>query len=157
MSKSLCKEIGELLKSQNATLSVAESCTSGIVAAKITSVQGSSSYFKGGIIAYWNEIKQQYLGVDEDNLLRFSAVSQEVALQMVVGVKEQFQTDYALATTGYAGPDGEQVGQVFVAIATPKSVLVEAYFLHGNREEIRRQTGEYALRFLLSAIKREKK
>ena len=106
-NQSIIQEIGKILRTKNKTLSTAESCTGGKISSIITSVAGSSDYFKGGIIAYSNEVKINQLGVSSTDIEKGSAVSEKVAGQMAEGTKKQLQTDFALATTGYAGPKGE--------------------------------------------------
>ncbi len=118
--------IGKLLLEKKASLSTAESCTGGAIAAMITSVPGSSIYFTGSVIAYSNIIKESILGVDNKLINEYGAVSMQVAEAMASGVREKLNTDYSIATTGIAGPDGgspeKPVGTVWVAIAGPEGV-----------------------------------
>ena len=153
-NQSIAQEIGEILKAQNKTLSTAESCTGGKISSIITSVASSSDYFKGGIIAYSNEVKINQLGVSSTDIEKGSAVSEKVAGQMVKGVKKQLQTDFALATTWYAGPKGEKVGQVFIAFASAKKTKVMDCFFQGERKEIVNKASIKALTILLSEIKK---
>ncbi|MDO4164554.1 MAG: CinA family protein [Bacteroides sp.] len=115
------EEIGELLKAKNLSLSTAESCTGGGIAALITSVPGSSEYFKGGIVAYSNEVKMSLLHVSPKTLEQYGAVSCETVIEMVKGAMETLKTDCAVATSGVAGPGGgtpeKPVGTVWMAIA----------------------------------------
>jgi nicotinamide-nucleotide amidase len=115
--------VGELLCKKGATLATAESCTGGYIAHRITSISGSSAYFKGGIVAYSNEIKINVLGVDPAILEQFGAVSSEVASQMAEGARRVLNADYAVSTTGIAGPAGgtknKPVGLCWFGIATP--------------------------------------
>jgi nicotinamide-nucleotide amidase len=130
--------IGELLLKNTATVATAESCTGGYIAHLITSVSGSSDYYKGSVISYANEIKMNELGVLEDDLKEFGAVSQQVVEQMAIGVKDKMKTGYALSTSGIAGPTGgtkeKPVGTVWIALATPKGVISKKYMLGKNRE-----------------------
>ena len=103
---SLEEKIGELLKAKKMTLSTAESCTGGSIAALITSVPGSSEYFKGGVVAYSNEVKMNMLHVSPETLQKYGAVSRETVIEMVQGVMESMKTDCAVATSGIAGPGG---------------------------------------------------
>jgi len=132
--------LGELLLNQGATLSTAESCTGGYIAHLITSVAGSSRYYKGSVISYDNEVKKSELGVSASNLDQFGAVSEEVVKQMAEGVKKKLGTTYSIATSGIAGPDGgseeKPVGTVWVAISGPTGTLAKLYQLHGGREQI---------------------
>lgn len=115
------EEIGELLKAKNLSLSTAESCTGGGIAALITSVPGSSEYFNGGIVAYSNEIKQDLLHVSAETLARHGAVSRETVVEMVKGAMKTLKTDCAVATSGIAGPGGgtqeKPVGTIWIAAA----------------------------------------
>jgi nicotinamide-nucleotide amidase len=139
--------VKKLLK-KKATLSVAESITGGGLAAAITEVAGSSSVFLGGVIAYADEIKISELKVDAKTLKKFTAVSEEVAKEMATGVRKKFNTDYAIATTGVAGPGkayGQKAGTVWIAIASKKEVFAIALSLSGSRDLIRHATIESAL------------
>jgi PncC family amidohydrolase len=139
--------VKKLLK-KKATLSVAESITGGGLAAAITEVAGSSSVFLGGVIAYADEIKINELKVDSKTLKKFTAVSEEVAKEMAAGARKKFNTDYAIATTGVAGPGkayGQKAGTVWIAIASKKEVFAIALALSGSRDLIRHATIESAL------------
>ena len=139
--------VKKLLKKKT-TLSVAESITGGGLAAAITEVAGSSSVFLGGVIAYADEIKINELKVDSKTLKKFTAVSEEVAKEMAAGARKKFNTDYAIATTGVAGPGkayGQKAGTVWIAIASKKEVFAIALSLSGSRDLIRHATIESAL------------
>ena len=139
--------VKKLLKKKT-TLSVAESITGGGLAAAITEVAGSSSVFLGGVIAYADEIKLNELKVDAKTLKKFTAVSEEVAKEMAAGARKKFNTDYAIATTGVAGPGkayGQKAGTVWIAIASKKEVFAIALSLSGSRDLIRHATIESAL------------
>jgi nicotinamide-nucleotide amidase len=139
--------VKKLLK-KKATLSVAESITGGGLAAAITEVAGSSKVFLGGVIAYADEIKINELKVDAKTLKKFTAVSEEVAKEMAAGARKKFNTDYAIATTGVAGPGkayGQKAGTVWIAIASKKEVFAIALALSGSRDLIRHATIESAL------------
>ncbi|MFZ4639125.1 MAG: competence/damage-inducible protein A [Nodosilinea sp.] len=119
----LAAVVGNLLRQRQQTLAVAESCTGGGIGHLVTTVAGSSSYFRGGIIAYDNQVKTNLLQVDATLLARVGAVSEEVAGQMAIGVQAILQTDWALSVTGIAGPEGgtavKPVGLVYIGLATP--------------------------------------
>ena len=123
--------VGSMLKQQAKTVSTAESCTGGSIAARITSIAGSSAYFKGSVVAYDNQIKTNLLGVSEKTLEKHGAVSEEVAKQMARGSRELLKTDYALATTGVAGPGGgttqKPVGTVWIALASKDHVYAQRF------------------------------
>lgn len=130
--------LGELLKTKSLILSCAESCTGGNIAHKVTKVSGSSSYFYGGVVAYDNSIKENVLGVNIDDLNEFGAVSKPVVEQMALGVKKLMKTDWAVATSGIAGPTGgtidKPVGTVWIAWAGPDGVESKK-FLYGKLRE----------------------
>ena len=153
-SKCIVQEISEILIAQKKTLSVAESCTGGKISSAITSVSGSSNYFKGALIAYSNSIKINQLAVKVEDIQKHSSVSEKVAMQMAEGIKNQFQTDYAIATTGYAGPKGEKVGQVFIAFASAEKTIAIECFFEGERKEIVNKASIKTLTILLSEIKK---
>lgn len=121
------EEVGELLKAKNLSLSTAESCTGGGIAALITSVPGSSEYFKGGIVAYSNEVKMALLHVSPETLKQHGAVSRETVTEMVKGAMKTLKTDCAVATSGVAGPGGgtpeKPVGTVWIAIAYKNEIV----------------------------------
>lgn len=121
------EEIGKLLIANNLSLSTAESCTGGGVAALITSVPGSSGYFKGGIVAYDNEVKKNLLGVSPETLSAYGAVSRETVIEMAKGAMNRLKTDCAIATSGIAGPGGgtleKSVGTVWIAVAYKNEIV----------------------------------
>ena len=137
-----------LLLEQGATLSCAESCTGGLLSSAFVDMGGSSAYFVEGDVTYANEAKMGSLGVKAETLDRFTAVSEECAREMAVGMRNKARTDYALATTGYAGPDGENVGLVYVSLAAPDGVKVKELHLTGDRNRIRRLAVLHALDML---------
>ena len=132
--------IGRMLKKQNKTLSTAESCTGGKIAEVLTSVSGSSQYFNGGIVTYATESKINVLGVPEKLIKEYSVVSKEVVSAMALNVKKIMKTDYAIATTGNAGPtkgdSNAEVGTVFIALATPTDIIVEEFNFGQPREKV---------------------
>jgi nicotinamide-nucleotide amidase len=132
--------VGRLLKQQNKTISTAESCTGGNIAKLLTSVSGASKYFKGGVVSYATETKISVLGISEELIKAHSVVSAQVAKQMAINVKNIMKTDYAIATTGNAGPtkgdSKAELGTVFIALATPNEVLVEEFNFGQPREKV---------------------
>lgn len=138
-----------LLREQGATLAVAESCTGGLLGARLTSVAGSSDVFMGGAITYTNEMKVLLLGVESDTLERHGAVSPETAEEMARGAKERFGSDYAISITGIAGPGGgtdeKPVGLVYIGVAGPQEVRVIERKFRGLRESIRTRSTQAAL------------
>lgn len=154
---SLQEVIGEKLKEKGLTISTAESCTSGALAARITSVPGSSAYFMGGVVAYSNEVKNKQLGVPKETLDEFGAVSEATVRKMAVGVKKLFGTDYAISTSGIAGPDGgtdeKPVGTVWIAVAGPEGVLAERFQMGKGRERVVAKTILTSLGLLLKLLR----
>lgn len=128
--------VGRLLTKINRKVATAESCTGGYIAHKITSVPGSSNYFEGSMVSYSNDVKRDLLNVREDNLKRRGAVSEEVVSDMALNTMGLFEVDYAIATSGIAGPDGgtpeKPVGTVWIAVATPVR-LITRKFNFGSR------------------------
>ena len=149
----LAKSIATILTEKKLTLSTAESCSAGGLSFSICSVPGSSIYFLGGIIAYSNKSKHRELNVNLDDLRKYSEVSEVVAKQMSIGVKNRFDSDFSIATTGYAGPIGDSVGKVFISISTPEKTTINEYLFKGTREEITSQIIENSLQNLNSQIK----
>ena len=140
----------QALKTKDLTLGVAESCTGGLIAKRLTDVPGASAAFKGGIVSYTNEIKENLLGVPPHMLERYGAVSKEVAAAMAEGARQALGCDIALSATGVAGPDkddwGNEVGTMFVAISTFKGTHVRPLHLgiRPMRERLRTQTASHA-------------
>jgi nicotinamide-nucleotide amidase len=132
--------VGHLLKQQNKTISTAESCTGGKIAQILTSVSGASNYFKGSVVSYATETKISVLGLSEELIKEHSVVSAAVVKQMAINVKRMMKTDYAIATTGNAGPtkgnSNAEIGTVFIALATPNEVIVEEFNFGQPREKV---------------------
>lgn len=149
-------EVGALLARHGFTLSVAESCTGGLLGDLLTSVPGSSGYFVGGVIAYSDRVKAGLVGVSRDTLRAHGAVSEAVAGEMASGARRLFGTDLALSVTGIAGPTGgtpqKPVGLVFVALGGPGGVQIQRHLFHGDRAAVKRQSAEAALRLLLQEL-----
>ena len=144
--------VGRLLTDQGLTIAVAESCTGGLIAHRLTNVPGSSAYFVGGVVAYANEIKEQVLGVSGETLAAHGAISEETVREMARGVRRLLGTDLAISATGIAGPTGgtpqKPVGLVYVALAASDQELGERHLWRGDRLENKRQTSEAALEML---------
>ena len=144
--------VGGLLRQCNATLAVAESCTGGMLGARLTAVPGSSQYFAGGFITYSNRLKHELLGVPAETLDSFGAVSPETAEAMAAGARERAGSTYAVSITGVAGPDGgspeKPVGLVYIGIAGPEGTAVAQRRFIGDRERIRVFTTQAALDLL---------
>jgi PncC family amidohydrolase len=150
-------EIGNLMTQKGLTLATAESCTGGMVASTLVNVPGSSSYFKGSVVAYSNEVKESLLGVSSETLKAFGAVSAQTAREMAQGVRELLKTDIALSTTGIAGPGGgtdkKPVGLTYFAIATPDTVKVFKNIFPFGRNQNRRAATYFVLFELYKLLK----
>lgn len=134
---SLEKVVGDLLRARHATLSVAESITGGLLGGRITAVPSASDYFVGGFQTYSNEMKTRLLGVPAELIAEHSAVSEPVAKAMAEGAKARTGSDYAISITGYAGPEGAQVGLLFIGLASPDGVEARRVQMPGDRERVR--------------------
>jgi len=149
--------VGRIMKENHLTLSLAESCTGGNISTLITSVPGSSAYYKGGTVAYSNEIKTSELNVSPYTLIINGAVSQEVAEQMADGSRTRFSSDFALAVTGIAGPDGgspeKPVGTTWIAVASKKRIVSHCYHFGDNRGRNIQRASVSGLFMLLKEIK----
>ena len=143
--------VGGMLRERRATVSVAESCTGGMLGERFTSVAGSSDYFLGGFITYDNAMKTGMVGVPPETLAQFGAVSQETAEAMAIGARERTGSTYALSVTGLAGPQGEgslPVGTVYIGVADAAGVHVAHRVLLGDRQRIRTFAAQMALDLL---------
>lgn len=146
--ETLAAVVGKLLTNAQQTLSIAESCTGGGLGAMLTEIPGSSNYFWGGVIAYANQVKQILLRVNSQDLAEYGAVSDTVAQQMAVGVKQRLQTDWGISITGIAGPGGDTtdkpVGLVYIGVATPENESFSYDYRFGK------QRGRELVRYLSS-------
>lgn len=136
----LAKSIVKTLTKKGLTLSVAESVTAGGLASELTKIPGSSKVFLGGVIAYSDEIKLSELKISKGDLKKHTAVSEEVAIAMAKSVRLKFKTDYAISTTGVAGPGrayGQKAGTAWVGVSSKKESFAVALALSGDRESIR--------------------
>jgi len=154
------KQLQELCLLHDISIAVAESCTGGNISSHISSISGSSKYFKGGIIAYQNEIKIKILGVSQELIAEETEVSAEVVERMAYNTLSYFDVDFSIATSGYAGPIGgsiiNPVGTVFIAVANQSSIVVKRYSFAGERCRITKQATKQAILLLLSEIKKHK-
>ena len=150
------KLIGNLLRKRGWTLSIAESCTGGLICDRITDVSGSSDYFMGGMVTYSNESKEKHLGIPMDDIRKYGAVSSQVARKMAEGVRKTFDTTFGLSTTGVAGPTGgtkrSPIGLVFIGLANRKRTWVIKLNLEGNRREIKRNATKKGLQFFYEKV-----
>lgn len=153
------KQIGTVLRKKGVTIATAESCTGGEIARLITSVPGSSGYYKGSVVSYANEVKTNVLGVNAADIEREGAVSETVVLQMAEGVKKLMNTDYAVSTSGVAGPDGgtpgKPVGTVWIGIATPAKTYARKYVFSFTRERNIAKAAAKALELVMMEVQKE--
>jgi nicotinamide-nucleotide amidase len=154
--ETLERVVVRLLRERGKTLAVAESCTGGLVAGRITGVPGASHALLGGVVAYANRAKQTFLGVPEAMLTRHGAVSEPVARAMAEGARERFGADLGVATTGISGPDGgtpeKPVGQVCIALADGERTHVETFVFTLDRARHRMLTAQVALDWVRRAL-----
>ena len=140
----------------NQTVSVAESCTGGLLGAALTELPGSSCYFLGGIQAYANEVKEGLLGVSHETLVSFGAVSEEVASEMADGIQRLTGSDWAISTTGVAGPDGgsseKPVGTIWISVVGCDGLYSKKLELDGDRTDVRQGAVRGALSMLLERL-----
>lgn len=150
------KQFGEILRDKGVTISTAESCTGGYIAHLITSVAGSSAYFKGSVVSYADEVKIKVLGVNPSDIEARGVVSETVVIQMAEGVRKLLGTDYAVSTSGIAGPDGgtpeKPVGTVWIGVATPDKTFARKFVFSFTRERNIAKAAAKALELVLKEV-----
>ena len=148
--------VGILLKNKSFTISTAESCTGGTIAHLLTAVPNISNYYKGSVVAYSNSIKINILDVSKKNIEEYGAVSEQVVKDMVLGVKNKFQSHFAIATSGIAGPSGgtddKPIGTTWIAVSGPNRTIANKYNFIGEREQIILKASRVALALLQDEI-----
>lgn len=158
-TKILSKEISEIFWKEVFSLSTAESCTAGNVAAIITAVPGSSHFYKGGIVAYANELKQNILQVKAETLETYGAVSEETVIEMVKGAMQVFNTDFAVATSGIAGPAGgtpeKPVGTIWVAAGCKDKIVTAKLTEDNGRDKNIQSATKKTLQLLLDICQKQ--
>lgn len=154
---SVNEELVKVLTDKKMTVSTAESCTGGLISKLITDVSGSSEVFGYGFVTYANEAKINILGVWDEALSQYGAVSEPVAVLMSCGARRVSKSDIAISVTGIAGPGGgtaeKPVGLVYVSLSTPDGTICRKCNFSGTREEVRLQTAEFALNLALKYLK----
>lgn len=156
LDTSVLEDFHKVALEKGITIGTAESCTGGLVGKTLTDLGGSSGYYQGGIISYANTVKEQVLGVSSETLATYGAVSEETAKEMVEGVFRVLHTDYAIATTGIAGPGGgsqeKPVGLVYIGIGTPRGITVYKEIFIGDRTSIRNSVAERAIQYVYKEL-----
>jgi nicotinamide-nucleotide amidase len=156
---SLDSRVASLLRKGGFTLALAESCSGGLIAKRITDIPGASAYFLLGLVTYANSAKKRLLGVPAEVLDRCGAVSAETAWAMAIGIQKLAESDIAIATTGIAGPDGgtsaKPVGTVYIAIAAGGDCRVFPFRFNGDRETVRESTADAALDLLFQHLQEQ--
>lgn len=151
------KAVADILAARGLTMTTAESCTGGLISARMVNVPGVSNVFRAGFITYANEAKQKFLGVEEETLMQFGAVSRQTAEEMAEGAARAAEADVAVSVTGIAGPDGgtreKPVGLVYIGCYISGNVKVEEYHFDGDRIQVRERTAQTALMQLLECLK----
>jgi len=145
-------EIIKTLKERNETITFAESCTGGRIVSEFTSISGASSVLNGSVVSYANEIKSKWLGVKEETLIKYGAVSKECVEEMLEGVLKMANANYAIAVSGIAGPTGgtelKPVGTVYLGVKNREKTVVQLHLFKGNREEVQQQATNIAITLL---------
>ncbi len=156
LAMKLEKLIGDLMRERGWTLSIAESCSGGLICDRITDVSGSSDYFMGGMVNYSNESKAKHLEIPLDDIRKHGAVSPQIAKKMAQGVRKAFHTTWGLSITGIAGPGGgskkKPVGLVFIALSNGRRTFVKQEKLKGSRREIKKESALRSLKYLYDFI-----
>ena len=149
---SLEQEVGNLLRQKGLTLGIVESASGGLISHRITNVPGSSDYYKGSVTAYSNEVKIRVIGVKEDTINQYGAVSHQVAEEMAQGGKKVFAADICLADTGIAGPTGatteKPIGLFYIGLSHRAETYSRKHNFQGNREQNKRDAADAALGWL---------
>lgn len=144
------------LREKKLKLITVESCTGGLIGKKITDVSGASEVYEGGLITYSNEMKMMLVGVKEETLENFGAVSKETAVEMADGALKRYKADIAVSVTGVAGPgcsEKKPAGLVYIGLATKNKKEAKEYHFDGNRAEVRNQTAQNAIDTVINKIK----
>ena len=156
MKSSLEALIGQLLRSKGFRLAIAESCTGGLIADRITNVPGSSEYFLGGVVAYAYDVKVDLLKVSWDTLEKYGAVSREVVIEMARGARNVLNADVAVSVSGIAGPGGglpeKPVGTTWIGLSTPDGDWARRFVWEGNRLQNKALSVEAALQFIVDYL-----
>lgn len=151
----LALEVVKKLKEKNLTIATAESLTAGLLSSKLAEIEGASKVFKGGIVAYQNEVKENILNIDSKTIDKYSSVSREVAILMAENVRKKLKTDLGVSTTGVAGPGlvgDKKIGTVFVAISFSEHNMCLELNLSGDRQSIREESCRKLFELILEKL-----
>ena len=150
------ERLGILLREKRLNIALAESCTGGLIASRITDIPGASDYFEAGVVVYSNHAKQRFLSVPEQSIQSHGAVSKEVAEKMAEGVRQATGTDIGLSVTGIAGPKGgspeKPVGTVYIGLSAKEVILVRKFQFNGGRLDIKEKSADEALQFAVDFL-----
>tara|TARA_B100000700_G_C14841881_1_gene759633 strand:- start:369 stop:992 length:624 start_codon:yes stop_codon:yes gene_type:complete len=150
-------KVSNLIKKNKLKLSIAESCTGGFISKRITDIPGSSIFFLGGIVAYDNDIKNNILGISNDDIVKFGAVSKQVSESMAINVLQRFKSDISIACTGISGPDGgledKPIGTVYISLKYLDKLITKKFIFRVDRKSHRIMTKQAALYMLWKLIK----
>ena len=152
------QKVHELFREKGLTLSVAESCTGGLISHYITALPGASNFFEAGIISYSAEAKKKILGILSETISKYGIVCKETADEMAVKVRLLTNTNYSLSTTGNLGPDvleGKDRGLIFIAVSKKDKTSSRVLRLKGNREENKEEAALLALKLLIEVVERQ--
>ena len=156
---SLFQQLQDLCAENNISIATAESCTAGLLSSEISSISGASSFFKGGIISYQNDVKVNTLGVLQSDIIEKTEVCSEVVEQMAEGVRNKLLADFSIATSGYAGPKGgtelNPIGTVFFAISSSEKTVSKRLVFLGDRESVVKQAVISGVTFLIEELKNQ--
>lgn len=152
--------VHKILTERSLTLATAESCTGGSIAARLMATPGASAYFKGGVVAYWNQTKESLLGIPRDTIALYGVVSEEIVRKMAESVRNVTDTHYGIATTGIAGPSGGTpelpAGSVWIAVSSPIHTVSRLVYINGSRDKVIRKAGTAAIALLEEELLQEK-
>ena len=150
-------KVHALMKANNLSLSVVESCTGGLISHYLTSLPGASAFFEAGLVAYSEGTKRTILGVSPDTISQYGVVSEQTAREMAQKIRESTGTDVSLSTTGNLGPDvleGKERGLVYIAVSRGKKTFSRELRLNGNRSKLKEEASLISLKFLIDCIER---
>lgn len=148
----LIEKLGGILKARGLTIACAESCTGGLLTSRLTDFDGSSAYVKGSVVSYSTDVKIDLLGVDRNTIEKRGVVSVETAVEMAGGVRRLIGTDIGVGITGYAGPRGDDVGLVCIAVVTNDRCESRQFRFDGERTEIKHQSVDAAVQLIIDNI-----